>query len=129
MPPEVEKKAVELIAATPPGPMLAPLPLNGVIAMLSSKYPQMRIFNEAERVWFGKRGMGDETDRRICASDFLTGDEPDCFPEFQALLGYTYLRSVVIAKSAALDSKVSSALNENGFRNHREVDDLLVYWK
>jgi hypothetical protein len=130
MPPEVEKQAVALIAVTPSGPMLAPLPLGGVIAMLSSKYPQMRIFNEAERVWFGKRGMGDEMDRRICASDFLTDDEPDCFPEFQALLGYTNLRSVVIAKSATLDSKVSSALNENGFTNRREIDDLLlVYWK
>lgn len=129
MPVEVEKQAVALIAATPPGPMLAPLPLGGVIAMLSSKYPQMRIFNEAERVWFGERGMGDEMDRRICASDFLTGDEPDCFPAFQALLGYTNLRSVVIAKSATLDSQVSSALNENGFTNHREVNDLLVYWK
>lgn len=129
MPPEVEKQAVALIAATPPGPMLAPLPLGGVIAMLSSKYPQMRIFNEAERVWFGERGMGDEMDRRICASDFLTGDEPDCFSAFQALLGYTNLRSVVITKSATLDPDVSNALNENGFTNHRTVDNLLVYWK
>ncbi|MEO8992831.1 MAG: hypothetical protein ABI284_05720 [Nitrosospira sp.] len=129
MPPEVEKQAVSLIATTPPGPMLAPLPLGGVIAMLSSKYPQMRIFNEAERLWFGERGMGDEIDRRICASGFLTGDEPGCFPAFQALLGYTNLRSVVIVKSVTLDPDVASALNENGFTNHRTVDNLLVYWK
>ncbi|SDA27883.1 hypothetical protein SAMN05216315_13523 [Nitrosospira sp. Nsp18] len=130
MPPASQRVALAVIAVTPPGPMLAPLPLGGIVAMLSAKYPQMRVFNEAEKVWFGERGLRTEIDNRICASEFVNGDKPDCFPEFQALLGYTNLRSVVIAKSAILDSKVSSALNENGFTNRREIDDLLlVYWK
>ena len=129
MPPAIERRATEVIAVAPPGPMLAPLPLGGVIAMLSANYPQMRVFNEPERVWFEERGMGSEIDKRICASEFVNGDKPDCLPMFQALLEHSNLRSVVIAKSAALDSQVLSVLNENGFMNHREVDDLLVYWK
>ena len=109
--------------------MLAPLPLGGVIAMLSANYPQMRVFNEPERVWFGERGMDSEIDKRICASEFVSGDKPDCLPAFQSLLEYGNLRSVVIAKAATLGSEVKNALNENGFTNHREVDDLLVYWR
>lgn len=129
MPPASQRAATAVIAVTPPGPMLAPLPLGGIVAMLSANYPQMRVFNEAEKVWFGERGLRTEIDNRICASEFVNGDKPECLPAFQALLGYDNLRSVVMAKTVALDPHIQSILNVNGFANYREVDDLLVYWK
>jgi hypothetical protein len=129
MPPASEKSAAAVIAVTPPGPMLAPMPLNGIITMLSANYPQMRVFTDAERVWFGERGLRSEIEQRICASEFVNGDKPDCLPAFQALLRYDNLRSVVIAKTVALDPHIQNILNVNGFANYREVDDLLVYWK
>jgi hypothetical protein len=129
MPQPIEEQARGIISAVPAGPMLAPLPLNGAIAMLSGSYPQMRIFNEADRVWFGERGMSAEIDKRICASEFANGDKPDCLPAFRALLADSNLRSVVIAKNIAPDSRVQSILNKNGFENYKEVGDLMVYWK
>lgn len=129
MPTTFEKSAIGVIAIAPPGPMLAPMPLNGIITMLSANYPQMRVFTDAERVWFAERGLRSEIDQRICASEFVNGDKPDCLPAFQALLAYDNLRSVVIAKTVALDPHIQSILNVNGFANYREVDDLLVYWK
>jgi hypothetical protein len=89
----------------------------------------MRVFTDAERVWFGERGLRSEIEQRICASEFVNGDKPDCLPAFQALLRYDNLRSVVIAKTVALDPHIQNILNVNGFANYREVDDLLVYWK
>ena len=97
--------------------------------MLSGSYPQKRIFNEADRLWFGERGMSAEIDKRICASEFVNGDKPECLPAFRALLADSNLRSVVIAKSIARDSHVQSILNKNGFENYKEVGDLLAYWK
>ncbi|MDN5835917.1 MAG: hypothetical protein L0H12_01040 [Nitrosospira sp.] len=124
-----QQRAAEVIAVAPPGPMLAPMPLNGIVTMLSGNYPQMRVFNEADRVWFGERGMHSEIDKRICASEFVKDGKPDCLSEFQALLEYDNLRSVVIAKHVALDPQIQAGLNDNGFIHHRELDELLVYWK
>ncbi len=129
MPQAIEEQATGIISAVPAGPMLAPLPLNGAIVMLSGSYPQKRIFNEADRLWFGERGMSAEIDKRICASEFVNGDKPECLPAFRALLADSNLRSVVIAKSIARDSHVQSILNKNGFENYKEVGDLLAYWK
>jgi hypothetical protein len=129
MPPAIEKQATVVILGTPPGPMLAPMPLNGVITMLSANYPQMRVFTDAERIWFGERGQRSEIDRRICASDFVSGDKPECLHAFQTLLEYDNLRSVVIEKSVIRDSEVQHVLSKHGFTNFREVDNLLVYWK
>lgn len=129
IPPSVEKRAAGIIAFTPPGTMLAPLPLGGVIVMLSAAYPQMRLVNETERLWFWERGMESEIDRRICASEFLNGDKPDCLPAFQALLEYHNLRSIVIAKSVATDPRVQQALSRNKFVNFKEIEDLQVYWR
>jgi len=129
MSPTIEKYAKDVIANTPEGPMLAPLPLGGVIAMLNSNYPQMRVFNEVERAWFGERGMSSEINKRICASEFVNGDKPDCLQAFNSLLEYNNLHSVVIFKEAAIDSLVQSALSKNGFTNYKDVDDLMVYWR
>lgn len=124
-----QKRAAEVIAVAPPGPMLAPVPLNGIVTMLNGNYPQMRVFHEADGVWFAERGMHSEMAKRICASEFVNDGKPECLPQFQALLKYDKLRSVVIAKRVALDPQVQGGLNDNGFINYREVDDLLVYWK
>jgi hypothetical protein len=129
MPLTLRKRAEEIIAVTPPGAMLAPLPLGGVITMLSADFPQMRVFNEPERLWFGERGMDSEIDKRICASEFVNGDKPDCLAAFHAMLEDRKLCSVVIARNAALDPHVQDALNDNGFGNSREVDNLLIYWR
>ncbi|SEF38876.1 hypothetical protein SAMN05216403_10112 [Nitrosospira multiformis ATCC 25196] len=129
LPARFEKAASDVIAVVPPGPMLAPLPVNGIITMLSGNYPQMRVFTDAERVWFRERGLGTEIDQRICASEFVNGDEPDCLPAFQTLLEYENLRSVVIAKNTAADPRVQNALTRNGFANSKEIGDLLVYWR
>ncbi|HEX8873848.1 MAG TPA: DUF6077 domain-containing protein [Nitrosospira sp.] len=129
MPPTIRQHAEEVIAVAPPGPMLAPLPLGGVITMLSADYPQMRVFNEPERLWFAERGMDSEIDKRICASEFVNGDKPDCLSAFRAMLEDRKLRSVVIARNAALDPQAQDALNDSGFGSSREVDDLLIYWR
>jgi hypothetical protein len=129
MPARFEKSAAGVIAVAPPGPMLAPMPFNGIITMLSGDYPQMRVFTDAERVWFGERGLRSHIDQRICASEFVNGDKPECLPAFQAVLGYGNLNSVVILERAALDPEVQHSLSENGFIHHRKVDNLLVYWR
>lgn len=130
MPHAIQNQATAIIAATPPpGPMLAPLPLGGVIAMMSSRYPQMRVFDEPERAWFGKRGMDAEIERRICASEFVNGDQPDCLPAFQTVTEYDNLRSIVIARSVAADPQVQRILEQNGYVHDEAVDDLLVFWR
>jgi hypothetical protein len=129
MPLTLQKRAEEIIAVTPSGAMLAPLPLGGVITMLSSDFPQMRVFNEPERLWFAERGMDSEINKRICASEFVNGDKPDCLAAFHAMLEDRKLRSVVIARNAVLDPQVQDALKDNGFGNSREVDNLLIYWR
>lgn len=129
MPAAIESRASQISRIAPPGPMLAPLPLGGVIAMMSSSYPQMRVFDEPERAWFGKRGMDAEIEMRICASTFVNGDQSDCLPAFQAVAGYDNLRSIVIARSVAADSHVQRILEQNGYVHREAVDDLLVYWR
>jgi hypothetical protein len=129
MPATVEKQAREIIAVVPPGPMLAPMPLNGIITMLSANYPQMRVFTDAERVWFGERGLRSEIDKRICASEFVNDGKPDCLSDFQALLEYDNLRSVAIAKTVTVNPHIQNILNQNGFTNNRQIVDLVIYWK
>lgn len=130
MPHAIRRQAAAIIAAAPPpGPMLAPLPLGGVIAMMSSSYPQMRVFDEPERAWFGERGMNAEIEKRICASEFVNGGRPDCLSAFQTVAEHNDLRSVVITQSMAADPQVQRILEDNGYVHHEAVDDLLVYWR
>jgi len=129
LPARFEKAAAEVIAVAPPGPMLAPLPVSGIITMLSGNYPQMRVFTDAERLWFRERGLDTAINQRICASEFVNGDKPDCLPAFQTLLGYENLHSVVIAKNAATDPQVQDALDRNGFTNFKEIRNFLIYWR
>lgn len=129
IPPASARSAAAVIAVAPPGPMLAPMPLNGIITMLSAAYPQMRVFTDADRAWFGRRGMSTEIENRICASEFVNGGQPDCLPAFQAVAGYDILRSIVIAQSAAADPQVQHVLERSGYVHHETVDDLLVYWR
>lgn len=73
--------------------------------------------------------MSTEIENRICASEFVNGDQPDCLPAFQAVAGYDILRSIVIAQSAAADPQVQRVLERSGYVHHETVDDLLVYWR
>ena len=129
MPATVERQAGKVIAIAPAGPMLAPMPHNGIITMLSANYPQMRVFTDAERVWFGERGLRSQIDDRICASDFVSGGKPSCLSAFRRVLEYGNLRSVVITKTLTADPDIQGMLEKNGFTHYAQVEELMVYWR
>ena len=97
--------------------------------MMSANYPQMRVFNEPERAWFAERKMDAEIEKRICASEFVSGEHPDCLSAFQSLSAYAGLRSIVLARSVAADPHVRNILEQNGYIHESAADGMLVYWK
>lgn len=64
-------EAREVIAAAPPGPMLAPHAISRYIPSLGADHPQLRMRTSGLRVWTLAAGLPELADRRILAATLL----------------------------------------------------------
>jgi hypothetical protein len=129
IPPGLEDTANRIIRASPPGPMLAPKRLSGVIPMLSADRPQMRLRNDGVRYWLEERGAAEDAERRIQASDFVggAGSGEDAF---RALVErYPELRTLVLHPSVELDGDTLALLHRLGFSREKRVGSHRLLWK
>lgn len=69
-----EARAI-LAAQPPPGPMLAPPTVSGIIPMLSTGHPQLLQRLEAGRLWLGRRNGEFIADQRWTAMNVVAGTE------------------------------------------------------
>lgn len=106
----------KILEITPPGPMLAPHPINRVIPILSGRHPQLNARNLETRFWFQSRGDPARGNRRVSAGYFLEG-----LPQgrenalFEVLSEEPNLRSIVIQEKALARDGVAARLSEAGF--------------
>ncbi len=120
-------QAKEIIKITPPGVMLAPAPIGGLVAIIDSRFPQIRVREDAELTWLSE----DEAYLRIEASNYV-GGEGNYFLSFQRLLSMhsDNIRSIVIKKDL-LDNNADckELLAVFGFTNRNDTDEYAVVWK
>ena len=109
-----------IIETNPPGIMLAPPDLSGAMSMLSSKFTQLRIREDAVRLWLGGQGRGEEAEKRIAASDFLD-DASANFDALKEIVGKYGEIDFVLAKSAvSAKPQVNDFLRASGFAAQSE---------
>jgi len=107
--------------------MIAPAPIGGLIAIIDSRFPQIRVREDAELTWLSE----DEAHLRIEASNYVGGEGND-FLSFQRLLSIhsENVRSIVIKKDL-LDNNADckELLAVFGFTNRNDTDEYAVVWK
>jgi len=118
--------ARQLVTVAPPGTMLAPLPYSGVIPMLTSDYPQVRIRENGVLLWWSERGMPETAERRLRASRFV-GGEIGFYDDFRALLEEDVV-DVIVMTSGAYDV-AEDQLPAYGFSRTETVGPFVVAWK
>lgn len=131
LPHALRAEASAVISAVPPGPMLAPTELCGVIPMLHAGYPQVRIRQEGVRQWLGERGKPEEAMLRLRASEFARGNTGE-FEAFAAVLDlYPQIRSVLLRRTPELDGsrEAHELLRDRGFTHRAEFADHTAFWK
>jgi len=120
-------QAKEIAKIAPPGVMIAPAPIGGLIAIIDSRFPQIRVREDAELTWLSE----DEAHLRIEASNYVGGEGND-FLSFQRLLSIhsENVRSIVIKKDL-LDNNAEckELLAVFGFTNRNDTDEYAVVWK
>jgi hypothetical protein len=129
IPSSLEDTAKQIIRATPPGPMLAPKRLSGVIPMLSADRPQMRLRDDGVRFWLEERGAAEDAERRIRASDFVggAGSGEDAL---RALVEqYPDLRTLVLHGSVELGGETRALLLGLGFSREQTAGSHRLLWK
>ena len=119
--------AHKAIAIAPRGTMLAPPEICGIIPMLSSAYPQIRIREDQERLWLGKA----EAELRIRASNFVGKGEPILFPAFKILLEQwtSRLQSIVMKTEVFNKPEVKELLGHYGFDSYQHIDEYIILWR
>jgi chromate transport protein ChrA len=122
--------AQQVIAIAPEGPMLAPRDLAGLVVMLDSNDPQLRIRDSAERAWFSERGQLDEAELRISASNYLQGGADERLKSLQQLLQeYPEIRSVVARAAVYKQPQLQSLLAQFGFTHSRSAAGYVIAWR
>lgn len=138
---ETRAQAEAVIAASPAGPMLAPLKISRQIPILSANHPQLRQRTFGLRVWALHAGAPDLADRRILATAALSGAErpgaetrnanyldalgpTDLEAQLDALsavLSESAPVSVVLRRDAPSATDVSGRLRAAGYTRHAET--------
>ncbi len=128
-------EAEAVIAASPEGPMLAPLILSRHIPILDPSRPQLRMRTDGLRVWALHAGLPDMADRRILAVTALGGgatpgqeDEAGSYlgdasragaeaqlAALESVLAESAPASVVLRRDAALSTPVAARLEAAGY--------------
>ena len=118
--------AKEVIRFAPQGTMLAPPHICGIIPLLSSAYPQIRLREDGERLWFGN----EQAELRIQASDFVETGEQALFQSFKKLLEHPTLRvqSIVMHREVFNKIEVKNVLTNYGFDSYQYTNDHVVLW-
>ena len=118
--------ARQALIRLPPGMMLAPSEIAGITAMLNSEYPQLRIREDAVRLWLSETGRPNDAEIRIGASDFVGGQSGD-FLALAAILGrYSELQSVIVKQDILADSEVDELLSIHGFSFRGYADEYAL---
>ena len=126
--PEDLELAREITEVAPAGPMLAPEPVAGMLSLLSSDYPQMRVRETAVQLWMQERGQGELAEMRLNASAFVSGENDQYVVDFRRLLETTVVKTIVLADEVAADPAVQQTLQEHGYTQSRVVTDYVVVW-
>ena len=128
LPPSEVILANKIISQISEGPMLAPLPISGIIPIFSSQHPQMIIRSDEVIPWLSACNLPDQiAENRLGAASFIGGD-PEGFQDFQEFLEIesVYTRSIVIADDMNSDT-VNRLLITYGYTNQNTIDSYQIY--
>lgn len=119
--------AQAVIADSPPGVMLAPSDVGGAMAMLSSKFSQVRIREDAVRLWLGQQNRAPEAETRIAASEFVDDKGVD-FESFQKIITQYRAVNLVLARSSvSARAEVAGFLRSAGFSARTEQAGYILW--
>lgn len=121
----VARKVIEI---APPGAMLSPPDLFGVIPMIDGFHPQVSTRNDANNLWLTKNR---ENRVRIHASRFIAG-EPEFIGDFARLIQANIIQTIVFHEKIFNDpivQRVNFLLKKYGFNHKQTVGDYIVVWK
>ena len=116
--------AKRVLESAPSGPMLALPEISRIIPMLSSRFPQVRIRESGEQLWFGATAAA----LRIRATRFANTGKMSDFSAFKNLVlkWNPRLQSIVMRKQVFEESKVEAVLHDAGFTCYQSIDHGFV---
>jgi hypothetical protein len=129
--PDIYNLAKKITLVAPPGPMLSPRTICGMIPLINSDYPQMRIRTRGVKHWLSKNGLIDEAIMRISASEYISGNNDILRPAFINLLKqYGSTLSCIVLKKNVYDEENNNILMRGyGFNQYMLIGDYIVVWK
>lgn len=101
----------------PPGPMLSPLPMSGIIPMVDNGHPQICIRRDGVRLWMKSP---EHAENRIGACQFVGGDGGEV-SDLESVLGEGIVNSVLIGKGV-LEGEVLEMMRDKGFREVYKIE-------
>jgi len=127
LPPYLEQAEI-ITDIIPEGVMLAPHPIGGIVVMLDSGFPQIRVRHTAEQTWLPSL---EEANMRIAASEYVGGINSESSSLINLLNLYENdIRSIVIKKDVVLkDHDILDILYTHKYINKRKIPGYIVFWK
>jgi hypothetical protein len=120
--------AQKIVAIAPPGAMLAPSQLYGIIPMIDGFHPQLSTRFDAINLWVTNP---QENLTRKRATGFIEG-QVTFFQYFSVLLKEDIVQTIVFNEtifSNSIRKRVEKILKENGFLHKKLVNDYVIFWK
>lgn len=123
--------ATVIVKQAPPGPMLAPFPIPGLVVMLSADHPQIIIRggrDEVAATWLTGRGRHEEAEIRRQAGSFVRFGQMKDYEAFETVLA-RYPLAAVVLHQRAFDSRTRAValLKDKGFCAVPLMDDYKLF--
>ncbi|UCF81774.1 MAG: hypothetical protein JSV08_05005 [Acidobacteriota bacterium] len=125
----LEPQAQKIIAASLPGPMIAPYKYNSLIPMFTQKNPQICIREENHMLMHaaaanGQRELGESRGR---AAAYVSGQDEQGLEDLKEVLALPGLRNVVIDATMRDRPELQDALRQHGFSLREEEPSYLLF--
>ncbi len=126
--PALRTSVTEIIRASPPGPMLAPVKYGISIPMFTSRLPQLYYWFPEQLIFFGKLDNREAESRtRVNASEFVEGGDLNLAKDFESILD-SGVRSVILDLISNRNVATAKALLiQHGFRQELTAPDYSLF--
>jgi hypothetical protein len=121
--------AREISSIAPPGVMLAPPSLYGLIPMIDGIHPQIRSREDGNYYYLS--GNQSAINERQNASRFTAG-ETQYIEDFESLLEKNVVKTIVLSKSLFKDenkAKINTILYRHQYLHRKSIGGYLIVWK
>jgi hypothetical protein len=129
LPPGDLAVAQQIISLAPPGVMLGPPEISGLISILSPAFPQIIVFHDVVRQWLYEQGRHEEAEARVEASVFIGGWGKTPSSLEKTLSDNPAIRCIILRRNLLENKTVPAILGKHGYLTRRIIGEYVAAWK